>query len=213
MSAQQAVTYDDGIEAFAGVRRRLFGIAYRVLGDWAEAQDIVQDVWLRWQAYDRTKVVNATAFLVTTTTRLAINSTQSARSRRESYVADWTPEPANSMVDPETRAVESENLAFGILLLLERLSYTERAAFVLREAFEYPYARIASVLAVSEMNARQLVSRACKNLHSTRRQSARSAEQQRLLCAFLEAARAGEFAALEELFVRARHPSFGPVPT
>jgi RNA polymerase sigma factor (sigma-70 family) len=212
MSAQQAVTHDDGAEAFAGVQRRLFGIAFRVLGDWTEAEDIVQEVWLRWQAYDRTTVVNATAFLVTTTTRLAINSTQSARARRESYVGDWEPEPANSTVDPATRAVQSEDLAFGILLLLERLSCTERAAFVLREAFEYPYSKIAVVLQVSEMNARQLVSRACKNLHSTRQQSARSAEQRRLMGAFLEAARAGEFAALEELFVRGRHQSFDHVP-
>jgi RNA polymerase sigma-70 factor (ECF subfamily) len=194
------------------VRRRLFGIAYRVLGDWTEAEDIVQEVWLRWQAYDRTKVSNPTAFLVTATTRLAITSTQSARARRESYVGEWIREPANSAVDPVTGAVQSDELERGLLLLLERLSPSERAAFVLREAFEYPYARIAAVLQVTEINARQLVSRACKNLCSQRRQSVRVAEQRRLLGVFVAAARSGEFAALEQLFVRGRHQPVGGVP-
>ena len=212
MSAQRAVAYDDGAEAFAAVKRRLFSIAYRMLGDWTEAEDIVQEVWLRWQAYDRTAVVNPTAFLVTTTTRLAINSAQSARARHESYVGDWTPEPANAIVDPATGAVQTEDLELGIRLLLERLSPTERAAFVLREAFEYPYSKVATVLHVSEVNARQLVSRASKKLHSTRRQSARAGEQRRLLAAFLAAARAGEFALLEQLFVRRRNRSVDPVP-
>jgi RNA polymerase sigma-70 factor (ECF subfamily) len=97
-------------------------------------------------------------------------------------------------------------------LLLERLSPTERAAFVLREAFEYPYAKIAALLQTTEINARQLASRASKNLCSHRHQSVRAAEQRRLLGVFLAAARAGEFAALEELFVRGRHQSVDDVP-
>lgn len=210
--AESAETPDDGAEVFAGVRRRLFGIAYRVLGDWTEAEDIVQEVWLRWQTYDRTTVLNPTAFLVTTTTRLAITSTQSARARRESYVGDWAREPANSTVDPVTGAVQNEELELGLLLLLERLSPRERAAFVLREAFEYPYAKIAALLQTTEINARQLASRASKNLCSHRHQSVRAAEQRRLLGVFLAAARAGEFAALEELFVRGRHQSVDDVP-
>jgi RNA polymerase sigma-70 factor (ECF subfamily) len=203
---------DDGAEAFAVVRRRLFGIAYRMLGDWTEVEDIVQDVWLRWQAYDRTAVVNATAFLVTTATRLAINATQSARARHESYVGDWVHEPADPSDDPASRAVLSEQLELGILLLVERLSPTERAAYVLREAFDYPYAKIAAVLHLTEVNARQLVSRAGKNLDRSRRESARWAEQRRLMDAFLAAAHAGEFDALEDLFVRGRSQSLDGVP-
>jgi RNA polymerase sigma-70 factor (ECF subfamily) len=198
---------DDGAAAFAGVRRRLFGIAYRMLGSWTEAEDIVQDTWLRWQACDRAAVLNATAYLVTTTTRLTINATQSARARRESYVGEWAREPADSAVDPATGAVQVDDLELGILLLLERLSPTERAAYVLREAFDYPYAKIAGLLQLTEVNARQLVSRASKNLAAGRRESVGAAQERRLLMAFLAAARAGEFAALEELFVRGRHQS------
>ena len=97
---------DDGAADFAAVRRRLFGIAYRMVGSWTEAEDIVQDVWIRWQGYDRTTVLNPTAFLVTTTARLAINATQSARVRYESYVGEWVHEPADSSVDPPSRIVQ-----------------------------------------------------------------------------------------------------------
>src|SRR5262245_296640 len=93
-------TYDDGLPAFLSVRPRLFGIAYRMLGSAAEAEDIVQDVWVRWQTADRTLVRDAAAFLVTTTTRLAINVMQSARSRREVYVGPWLPEPNDTSAGP-----------------------------------------------------------------------------------------------------------------
>jgi RNA polymerase sigma-70 factor, ECF subfamily len=195
-------TTDDGAADFAAVRRRLFGIAYRMLGSWAEAEDIVQDVWVRWQAYDRTTVLNPTAFLVTTTTRLAINAIQSARMRRESYVGEWVHEAADASVDPASRTVQSEELGHGIQLLVERLSPAERAAYVLREAFDYPYAKIAGLLHVSEVNARQLVSRAGKNLAAGQRESAARAPRRQLETAFLAAARTGEFDTLEELFAR-----------
>ena len=200
-------TLDDGAAVFAELRRRLFGIAYRVVGNWTEAEDVVQDVWMRWQAYDRTTVLNATAFLVTTTTRLSINASQSARARYERYVGEWVHESADSEVDPASRAVQSEELELGIQFLLERLSPTEQAAYVLREAFDYPYAKIAGILQVTKVNARQLVSRAGKNLAAGRPESASTAQQRRLLTAFLAAARAGEFVALEELFARGRHQS------
>src|ERR1700737_4527620 len=96
--------HDDGLSAFAGVRPRLFGIAYRMLGSAAEAEDIVQDVWLRWQTTDRSVVLNPPAFLATTTTRLAINLAQSARSRRETYVGPWLPEPVDTSSDPHLGA-------------------------------------------------------------------------------------------------------------
>src|ERR1700744_4373155 len=91
--------HEDGVSAFAAVRPRLFGIAYRMLGSAAEAEDIVQDVWLRWQATDRSVVENPSAFLATTTTRLCINFAQSAQSRRESYVGPWLPEPVDTSSD------------------------------------------------------------------------------------------------------------------
>src|SRR6202045_4259834 len=113
---------DDGLSAFAGARSRLFGIAYRMLGSAAEAEDIVQDVWLRWQATDRSVVENPPAFLATTTTRMCITFSQTAKSRRETYVAAWLPEPVDTSNDPSLGAERGEALGFAILLLLEKLS-------------------------------------------------------------------------------------------
>ena len=152
-------TYDDGLSAFMSVRPRLFGIAYRMLGSAAEAEDIVQDVWVRWQTADRSLVRDATAFLVTTATRLAINVMQSARSRRETYVGAWL-QPVDAGADPRLGAERRQALAFGVLLLLEKLTPTERGAYILREAFDYPYREIANVLRLDEANARQVVTRA-----------------------------------------------------
>ena len=104
---------DGDAAAFGEVRSRLMGIAYRILGSWSEAEDIVQDAWLRWQLYDRTTVVNPTAFLVTTTTRLAINAAQSARARRESCVGQWLPEPVATGDDPALVAEHERRLGVG----------------------------------------------------------------------------------------------------
>jgi RNA polymerase sigma-70 factor, ECF subfamily len=202
LSDPQAATtaLDHAASIFASLRPRLFGIAYRMLGSSAEAEDIVQDAWLRWQTCDRDAVVNSTAFLVTTTTRLAINAAQSARCRRERYVGTWLSEPVDASADPELRAERAEALALAVLLLLERLSPTEQAAYVLREGFDYPYSRIATILQLSEVNARQLVSRARKHVRIGRSKSVSSAEQGRLLNAFLAAAQNGDFVAIEEIF-------------
>jgi RNA polymerase sigma-70 factor (ECF subfamily) len=148
---------DHALSAFVSAQPRLFGIAYRMLGSAAEAEDIVQDAWLRWQSTDRSAVLDATAFLATTTTRLAINAVQSARSRRETYVGPWLPEPVDTSADPHLGAERGEALGLAVLLLMEKLSPTERVAYVLREAFDYPYQQIADVLQLSEANARQLV--------------------------------------------------------
>ncbi|GAA3469996.1 RNA polymerase sigma-70 factor [Nonomuraea roseola] len=185
---------------FAGVRPRLFGIAYRMLGSAAEAEDLVQDVWLRWQAYDRATVDSPAAFLATTTTRLAINAAQSARVRRETYLGPWLPEPVDTGADPYLGAERGEALEFAVLLLLERLSPTERAAYVLREAFDYPYRQIADIVQLNEAAVRQLVSRARKRVLVERRTPVTGAEQRRLLTAFVTAARSGDLTALEELF-------------
>lgn len=196
----EAGEHDDGLSAFADVRSRLFGIAYRMLGSAAEAEDIVQDVWLRWQATDRTVVENPPAFLSTTTTRMCINFAQSAQSRRETYVGPWLPEPVDTSSDPALGAERGEALGLAILLLFEKLSPTERAAYVLREAFDYSYRQIADILQMEEANTRQLVSRARKHIADGRRTPASSEEQRRLLEAFISAAQKGDLAALEGLF-------------
>src|SRR5882757_559408 len=196
----EAGEHDDGLLAFTEVRPRLFGIAYRMLGSAAEAEDIVQDVWLRWQATNRSVVENPPAFLATTTTRMCINFSQSAQSRRETYVGPWLPEPVDTSSDPALGAERSEALGLAILLLLEKLSPTERAAYVLREAFDYSHRQIAEVLQMEEANARQLVSRARKHIADGRRTPTSSEEQRRLLEAFIDAAQRGDLAALEDLF-------------
>ncbi|MDX3357095.1 RNA polymerase sigma-70 factor [Streptomyces sp. ME01-24h] len=189
----------DAATVFQALRPRLFGIAYRMLGSAAEAEDVVQDVWLRWQAADRDAVENPTGFLTTVTTRLAINVTQSARVRREGYVGPWLPEPVDTRSDPALGAERGEAVEIAVLLLLERLTPTERAAYVLREAFDYPYREIADVLDLSEANSRQLVSRARKHIAAGRREQVDKDEHRRLLEAFVAAARAGDMAGLEKL--------------
>jgi RNA polymerase sigma-70 factor (TIGR02957 family) len=197
------VTADDLDQAaavFGEVRPRLFGIAYRMLGSVAEAEDLVQDVWLRWQAADRAAVHNPAAFLATAITRLAINALQSARVRRETYVGPWLPEPVDTAADPYLGAERAEALEFAVLLLMERLSPNERAAYVLREAFDYPYGEIASILQLNEPAIRQLVSRARKHVQAERHTPVPAAEQRKLLTAFVAAARSGDMAVLEGLF-------------
>ena len=189
----------DALAVFQAVRGRLFGIAYRMLGSASEAEDIVQEAWLRWQGTDRTVVHDAPAFLATATTRLAINALQSARSRRETYIGPWLPEPVDTSADPTLGAERAEALGFAVLVMLERLTPTERAAYVLREAFAYPYEQICEIVQVSEAAARQLVSRARKHLTGERRREVPQSEQRRLLTAFLAAAKTGDLDELEHL--------------
>ncbi|GII59841.1 RNA polymerase sigma24 factor [Planotetraspora thailandica] len=191
---------EEALAVFTSLRPRLFGIAYRMLASVTEAEDLLQDVWLRWQSYDRATVDNPAAFLATVTTRLAINAAQSARVRRETYIGPWLPEPVDTSADPHLGAERGEALEFAVLLILERLSPTERAAYVLREAFDYPYRQIADIIQLSEAAVRQLVSRARKRVLVERRTSVTKAEQRRLLTAFVTAARSGDLSALEELF-------------
>jgi len=171
-----------------------------MLGSAAEAEDIVQDAWLRWQGTDRSVVVDPPAFLSTTTPRLAITFAQSARSRRETYIGPWLPEPIDTSGDPRLGAERGEALEFAVLLLLEKLSPTERAAYILREAFDYSYDQIAHTIRSSEANARQLVTRARKHISDGRRRAVDSREQKRLLNAFIVASQKGDLPALETLF-------------
>jgi RNA polymerase sigma-70 factor (ECF subfamily) len=189
--------HDDGLSAFAPVRPRLFGIACRMLGSAAEAEDVVQDVWMRWQSTNRNVVENPPGFLAITTTRLCINLAQSAHSRRETYIGTWLPEPVDTSADPAVGAERGEALKLAVLLLLEKLSPTERATYVLREAFDYSYDQIASILQMEEANVRQLVSRARKHIADGRRMPVSEDEQRRFLEAFIAAAQKGDMAALE----------------
>jgi RNA polymerase sigma-70 factor (ECF subfamily) len=170
-----------------------------MLGSAVEAEDIVQDAWVRWQTADRGVVRDAAAFLATTTTRLAINVLQSARSRRETCGGESLPEPADTGADPRVRAERGEALELGVLDMLEKLSPTERAAYILREAFDYPYRDIADLLRLEVANARQVVTRARQHVTNGRRMPASATQHERLLDAFLAAARHGDVAGLEGL--------------
>ena len=185
--------------SFEALRPRLFGIACRTLESATDADDVVQDAWIRWQRTDRNEVRDAGAFLATTTKRLALNVAQSARARRDTSIQPWHPEPVDVQADPALGAERREALEVAVLMLLERLSAAERAAYVLREAFDYPYRRISDVLAVSEANARQLVTRARLRLASGRSRQVSPIDQQRFIDAFVDAAQTGDLTTLEQL--------------
>lgn len=190
---------DSATTEFEAVRPRLFGIAYRMLGTVSEAEDLVQEAWLRWQGTDRSQVRSALAFLSTVVTRLAINASASARARHEVYVGSWLPEPVRTDDDPTLGAERAEALGIGILLLLERLTPTERAVYVLREAFDYDFRDIAELLEIGEANARQLARRARAHLDEHRSRDVDPSERDRLLHAFLDATQTGRLDDLERL--------------
>jgi len=190
---------DDGLSAFLDVRRNLFGIAYRMLRSAAEAEDIVQDVWLQWQTTNRSLVLDPPAFLMTITTRMCINVCQSARSRRETYAGPWLLEPVDTGADPCQGAERNEALKSAVRILLGKLRPAERAAYVLREAFEYSSRQIAGILQMKEKNVRQLLTRARRHIAEGRLARATSAEQRRFLVAFIDAAGNGRLAGLEGL--------------
>jgi RNA polymerase sigma factor (sigma-70 family) len=186
---------------FQSVRARLFGIAYHTLGRASDAEDVLQEAWVCWQRTDRTQVRDSVAFLVTITRRVALNAVMSAHARREVSVGDRLPERTRASVDPALEAERGEAIAGAAQLLLERLSPAERAVYVLREAFEYPFRQIADVLGLSEANVRQLACRARKHLAGQRHRPAGPAERDRLRDAFLNAARAGDMAGLTCLLI------------
>jgi RNA polymerase sigma-70 factor (ECF subfamily) len=197
---EPAVSEEDAA-TFEAVRPRLFGVAYRILGGAAEAEEVVQDTWIRWHAADRRAVRNATAFLTTASARLALNIADSARARHEA-ANGWMPEPIDAGVDPIVEVEDDEALELAVRTLSERLSPTERAVFVLREAFDYPYRQVADVLGLSEANARQLLVRARVRLTSGHRPAA-DGDHRRLLAAFTAAADTGDLAPLEDLLASA----------
>jgi RNA polymerase sigma-70 factor (ECF subfamily) len=188
-------------DAFAACRPRLLGIAYGLLGELTEAEDVVQDAWLRWRDADQQAVRMPEPFLVRVTTRLAIDRLRSARARREQYVGPWLPEPL--LTDPETpevRAIEAERLSLALLAALERLNPVERAVLVLRDVFDLEYAEIADALEKSPANVRQIAKRARDHAgDETRRRQVDESERQRLAEAFLVASVSGDVDRLREL--------------
>jgi RNA polymerase sigma-70 factor (ECF subfamily) len=188
-------------DAFEVCRPRLLGIAYGLLGELTEAEDVVQDAWLRWDGADRDAVRNAEPFLVTVTSRLALDRLRSARARREVYVGPWLPEPlVTDPETPETRAIEAERLNLALLGALERLNPVERAVLVLRDAFDLEYAEIADVLEKTPANVRQIAKRAREHAgDSSRRRDVSEEEQERLATAFLTAAVAGDVDQIRDL--------------
>lgn len=192
-------TLDDAVSVFIAFRPRLFRIAHRILGNAADVEDVVQDAWLRWQNTDRAEVLDPPAYLAQITIRLALNVAQSARSRYERSVGPWLAGMDDTGLDLLTRAEQGEALNQALDLLLEKLNRKERAAYILRVAFDYPYGEIADNLQVSPINSRQIVSRARKRLLAEGSRTARTAEHKRLRNAFVIAAQYGNLSGLENV--------------
>ncbi|MFG2867817.1 RNA polymerase sigma-70 factor [Streptomyces sp. NPDC048338] len=188
-------------EEFEGLRPLLFSIAYRILGSVAEAEDAVQETWLRYQV-STTSPASAKAFLSAAVTRLSINVLRSARVRREEYVGPWFPEPllTDPYEDPERSAELADSVSMATLLLLERLTPLERAVFVLRDVFAFGFPEIATAVGRSEAACRQLVVRARRHMHEGRpRFEADRREREELAARFFDAVREGEVEGLREL--------------
>ena len=179
---------------FEEQRQRLFGVAYRMLGSVADADDVVQDAWLRWSTADHEHVRNPAAFLTTVTSRLALDRLKSAQRRREEYVGTWLPEPLATATasDPESASVMQESIMLGFLAVLERLGPVERAVFVLREVFDLSYEEVATVVGRSQDNCRQIARRARDHVQAERpRVTANPDRDRRLLDAFVAAVASG----------------------
>jgi RNA polymerase sigma-70 factor (ECF subfamily) len=189
----------DHLTEFDRYRNLLFSIAYRMLGSVADAEDILQEAFLRWHGATPADIESPRAFLVTIVSRLCINQLQSARVRREEYVGQWLPEPIVTASDSAAVALSrvDESLSMAFLVLLERLSPVERAVFLLREVFDYEYAEIASVIGKDEANCRQILSRARRHVAEVRPRFEVSPERrQELLGRFLQAVATGNLEAL-----------------
>ncbi|GAA3384729.1 RNA polymerase sigma-70 factor [Cryptosporangium minutisporangium] len=193
-------TMDQHEQSFAQHRPLLFAIAYRMLSSVSEAEDIVQDAWLRWSRVDSSGVTDAEGYLVRVTTRLAIDHLRSARVRRESYVGPWLPEPLLTRPDVAEDVIRGESVSTALLLILETLSPLERAVFVLNEVFGYRHAEIAEALGRAEPTVRQLAHRARKAVESrNRRYDTDPALRQRVTERFLAACVGGDVTALLEV--------------
>lgn len=210
-------------DPFQAHRSRLLGIAYRMLGTRADADDVVQDAWLKWAAADHASITHPEAWLVTVTTRLAIDKLRAAQAERQHYVGWWLPEPMVADVvqadahTPESLLSHAHEVSLAFLWMLERLSPEERAAFLMREVFECNYQDIAEILGKTQAACRQLVSRASSKVREGKpRATVKPETHWQLLTRFIEAARHGDRAAMQALFapdITARGDGGGKVPS
>ena len=199
----------DPSASFEPHRRSLLGLAYRMLGSMAEAEDAVQEAYLRWHRVDRADVQDPRAFLMTTITRICLDVLKSARMRREEYVGPWLPDPVTDMaaLAPDAQTELAEDLSVALLLALDRLSPLERAAFLLHDVFDYSFAQVADALGRNQDACRQLASRARTRVREarpaggipTRVSSSLDPKHAELLSAFISASRSGDIAALTRL--------------
>jgi RNA polymerase sigma-70 factor, ECF subfamily len=186
------------VEVFEAQRGTLFGIAYRMLGSVADAEDIVQEAWLRWDAAD-TDVDNPRAYLARTVTNLSLNHLGSATTRREQYVGPWLPEPLVTEPDAAREVEQAESVSLAMLVVMETLSPLERAVFVLKEVFGFPYGEIARVLDRSEASVRQVGHRARSHVQSRRPRYAPADEVRDVTEQFLAACMGGDLNKMLEL--------------
>ncbi|PDP86057.1 RNA polymerase subunit sigma-24 [Glycomyces fuscus] len=187
-------------DVFEEHRSLLTGVAYRILGSASDAEDVVQESWLRWSAVDPAAVGDPRAYLVTIASRLAIDRLRSLRTRRESYVGDWLPEPVSDVPGGAEHAELADSVEFALLVVLETLSPLERAVFVLREAFQMPYAEIGAVIGREEAATRQLARRAREHVRAGRpRFEADRAVRRRITERFLSACVEGDLEGLTGL--------------
>ncbi|MFD3503751.1 RNA polymerase sigma-70 factor [Streptomyces sp. NPDC058676] len=199
------MTADTVTDVFEEHRPVLLGVAYRMLGRVADAEDVVQEAWLRWSGADRTEVREPRAYLVRVTTRLAIDRLRQVKARGETYVGPWLPEPyvtdfGDTVPDTAERAVLADSVSLAVLVVLESLSPLERAVFVLREAFGYPYADIAAMLERGEPAVRQLAGRARRHVEERRpRYEVDPVQRRDLTERFLAAAGEGDLEGLMSL--------------
>jgi RNA polymerase sigma-70 factor, ECF subfamily len=192
----------DTVQTFTSLKPRLFGIAYRMLGTRSDAEDVVQDAWLRWHEADHAQMRSAEAWLVTVTTRLSIDRLRSRKSEQENYFGWWLPEPLVELNEdtPEAAAELASDVSVAFLWVLERLSPDERAAFLLRQAFELDYKEIASILGKSEAACRQIVRRAGERMRDGRpRYNVSEQEHNDLLARFMHAASTGDREAMKTM--------------
>jgi RNA polymerase sigma-70 factor (ECF subfamily) len=193
------------IDVFEEHRPVLLGVAYRMLGRVADAEDVVQEAWLRWSGADRTEVREPRGYLVRITTRLAVDRLRQVKARGETYIGPWLPEPyvtdfGDTVADTAERAVLADSVSLAVLVVLESLSPLERAVFVLREAFGYPYAEIAAMLERGEAAVRQMAGRARKHVEERRpRYEVDPVQRRDLTERFLAAAAGGDIEGLMSL--------------
>jgi RNA polymerase sigma-70 factor, ECF subfamily len=198
------IAHADAAASFEPHRRHLMALAYRMLGSLAEAEDAVQEAYLRWHKTGRAGVENPRAFLSRVVTRLCLDQLKSARSRREAYIGPWLPDPVleGTMLDADTASDYAHDLSVALMLTLERLSPLERAAFLLHDVFEVGFAEIAATLGRNEMAVRQLAARGRSHIKASRpRFHPSSEETARLLAAFRQASESGNASGLTVLLV------------